>query len=60
LHHWGLEQRMNISKLKVSRSVLAAILLALIGGLVTAYLAYHVHITPPEGPLDMMSSSYPR
>jgi len=31
-----------------------AILLALIGGLVIAYIAYHVHVAPTETPFDGM------
>lgn len=51
---------MNVTKPRVSGSVLAAILLALIGGLVVAYLAYYLHVATPDSPLDAVRSTYPR
>ncbi|HUJ71953.1 MAG TPA: hypothetical protein VLZ30_06895 [Verrucomicrobiae bacterium] len=49
---------MRISKQRVNRSVLAAILLGLTGGLVVAYLTYHLHIVPPDISLDAAAGSY--
>ena len=44
----------KISISRISLSVWVAILLALIGGLVIAYIAYHVHVAPTETPFDGM------
>lgn len=49
---------MNLSKPRVSGSVFAAILLAFIGGLAIAYVAYHLHIITPDSPVDAMRSTY--
>ena len=43
---------MNIGKLRVSKSVMTAILLSLIGGLVIAWFAYHYRAVPVENPFD--------
>jgi hypothetical protein len=60
LCHCGQEQSMNISKPRVSGPVWVAILLALIVGLVSVYLTYHLHVTPPDSPFDAMPSTYSR
>jgi hypothetical protein len=43
---------MNIGKVRVNKSVIAAIVLSLIGGLVIAWFAYHFHAVPAENPFD--------
>ena len=45
-------QGMNTGKLRVNKTVVAAIVVALIGGLVIAWFAYHYHAIPAENPFD--------
>jgi hypothetical protein len=49
---------MNINKPRVNISVMAAIVLALVGGLLVAYLTYHLHVTPSSNPVDEMHSTF--
>jgi hypothetical protein len=49
---------MRISKPKANRSIWVAILLGLTGGLVVAWLTYHLHIVSTNGLPDEVAGSY--
>ena len=49
---------MRVGKPKANRSIWVAIILGLTGGLVVAWLTYHIHAITPGSPLDDVAGSY--